>query len=132
MKASEHINRLEKLIVDSRLIRTSEIRERRIRRFEAYIKIKLTLIDDSLLEVTEYIFAAEENHAEVVRYSYHWMDASNRLYLRWDNVRHYPDLAGFPHPLHDRDEKHVVASEPMTLPKVLARIAKEIESAKHL
>ncbi|WP_374687214.1 DUF6516 family protein [Promineifilum sp.] len=131
MKAGEHLERVEKYIVDNKLIKASQTRERRVRRFEAYIKIRLTLIDDSILDVTEYIYAIDENDAQVKRYSYHWMDSSSQLRLRWDNVSHYPKLPGFPHHLHDRAEKHVVSSESMTLPKALDRIAQEIESFRN-
>lgn len=131
MKAGEHLERVEKYIVDNKLIKASQTRERRVRRFEAYIKIRLTLIDDSILDVTEYIYAIDENDAQVKRYSYHWMDSSSQLRLRWDNVSHYPKLPGFPHHLHDRAEKHVVSSKSMTLPKALDRIAQEIESFRN-
>lgn len=127
MKAAEYLDRLEKLIVSNRLIKTSHTTERQVKRFEAYIKVRLTLVDNSILDVTEYIYAAEEDKAQVKRYSYHWMDSSNELRLRWDNVRHYPKLPDYPHHLHDRSEKNVVPSKPMTLSKVLRRIAQEIE-----
>ena len=101
-----------------------------MRRFEAYIKVRLILIDDSVLDVTEYLHAVEEGDAQLKRYSYHWMEPSNQLRLRWDNVRHYPDLPSFPHHLHNRNEKDVISSEPMTLSKVLDRIELEMKSAK--
>ena len=127
MKAGEHIDSLEKLIVTSRLIKSFHITEKRVRRFEAYIKVRLTLIEDSVLEMTEYIHAIEEDDAQVKRYSYHWMDSSNQLRLRWDNVRHYPNLPGFPHHLHDGDEKNVRPGEPMNLFQVLDLIAARLE-----
>ena len=130
MKAVEHIAELEKLIVDHLIIRSSEIKERRVRRFDAYIKVRLLLVDESILEITEYVHAEEENFAEIKRYTYHWMSASGQLLLRWDNVRHYPKLAGFPHHLHDHDEKQVVPSEPMTLFKALQQIGEAISAKK--
>ena len=130
MKAVEHIAELEKLIVDHPIIRSSEIKEKRVRRFDAYIKVRLLLVDESILEITEYVHAEEENFAAIKRYTYHWMSTSGQLLLRWDNVRHYPKLAGFPHHLHDHDEKQVLPSEPMTLFKVLQRIGEAISSTK--
>ncbi len=130
MKAVEHIAELEKLIVDHLIIRSSEIKERRVRRFDAYIKVRLLLVDESILEITEYVHAEEENFAEIKRYTYHWMSPSGQLLLRWDNVRHYPKLAGFPHHLHDHDEKQVVPSEPMTLFKALQQIGEAISAKK--
>jgi len=127
VKASERIDSLEKLIIASGLIKSFQITEKRVRRFEAYIKVRLTLIEDSVLEMTEYIHAIEEDDAQVKRYSYHWMDSSNQLRVRWDNVRHYPNLPGFPHHLHDGDEENVRPGEPMNLFKVLDLIAAQLE-----
>lgn len=90
MKPSEYLQEFEKLVVESRIITTSQIKERVEKRFEAYIKIRLMLTDGSVLDVTEYIHAAEEDDAQVKRYSYHWMDSANQLRIRWDNVRHFP------------------------------------------
>lgn len=128
MKPNEYIQALEKLIVDSRLINASQTKEKRVRRFEAYIKVRLTLIDDSVLEVTEYIHATEEANAQVIRYNYYWMDSSNQLRIRWDNVRHYPQLPGFPHHIHDGDEKNVLPGEPMNLFKVMDQIAARLSN----
>jgi hypothetical protein len=65
--------------VESQIIRASQTTERIEKRFEAYIKVRLVLIDESVLDVTEYIHAAEEDNAQVKRYSYHWMDSANQL-----------------------------------------------------
>lgn len=127
MKVGEHIHEVEKLIVNSPIIRSFQTKERWVRRFDAYIKVRVTLIDDSILEITQFLHADEENYAEIKRYNYHWMDSSNRLRRRWDNVRHYPDLPNFPHHLHDGDEKNVLPGEPMNLFKVLDIIADELK-----
>lgn len=127
MKPSEHLAEFEKLIVRNPLVKRFHISERREMRFEAYIKIRLILIDDSVLDASEYIYATEENNAEIRRYNYHWMDSSNRLRTRWDNVRHYPKLPNFPHHRHDGDEKTVRPGEPMNLFKVLDIITLELK-----
>ena len=127
MKPSDHLDEFERLIVESRVVKASLTKERRIRRFEAYIKVRLILIDDSVLDVTEYIQATEEDNAQVKRYSFHWMDTSSQLIIRWDNVRHYPNLPNFPYHRHDSDEKNVLPSEPMTLFKVLDIIATRLK-----
>lgn len=127
MKPIEYLDEFERIVIDSPLIKASLTKERRARRFEAYIKIRFTLIDDSTLDVTEYIQAPEEVDSQVKRYSYHWMDASGRLRLRWDNVNHYPNLPGYPHHVHDGDEKNVLPGEPMSLLKVLDFIARHLK-----
>jgi hypothetical protein len=130
VKVGEHIYEVEKLIVNSPIIRSFQIKERWLRRFDAYIKVRVNLIDDSILEITQFLHADEENYAEIKRYNYHWMDSSNRLRRRWDNVRHYPDLPNFPHHHHDGDEKNVLPGEPMNLFKVLDIIAEELNQKK--
>lgn len=130
MKPGDHLERFDRLIVESPLIKSYLIKKRRIRRFEAYIKIRLTLIDDSLLDVTEYIYAAEENNAQIKRYSYHWMDASTQLRVRWDNVPHYPDIPGYPHHRHEGDQKNVLPGESMSLVKVLDIIATRLKDSQ--
>jgi hypothetical protein len=98
VKVGEHIHEVEQFIVNSPIILSFQIKERWVRRFDAYIKVRVTLI----------------------------VTPSGQLLLRWDNVGHYPHLAGFPHHLHEHDEKHVISSEPMTLFKALEQIGKTI------
>lgn len=127
MKPSEYLERFERLVVESQIIKISLVKKRRARQFEAYVKVRLTLIDDSVLDVTEYIQAEDEDNAQVKRYSYHWMDAFGQIRVRWDNVRHYPNLPNFPYHQHDGDEKVISSSEPMTLFKVLDFISTQIK-----
>jgi len=127
VKPIEYLEEFERLIVETPIIKSFQIKERISRRFEAYIKVRLTLLDDSVLEITEFVQASEEDDAQLKRYSYHWMDASSRLKVRWDNVRHYPNLPDFPHHLHDGDEKNVLPGESMSLQKVLDAISHRLK-----
>lgn len=63
---------------------------------EAYaLKVSAVLLDDSRLEIRDYLFATGER-----RYAYHWMDADGALRRRWDNAPHYRTMATFPHHCH--------------------------------
>jgi len=60
------------------------------------IKIKIELIDNSFLFVTEYLDEFERN------YSYHWQDKNNQLITRWDNTPYHKDIETFPHHQHNK------------------------------
>jgi hypothetical protein len=55
-------------------------------------------------------------------YSYHYQDSDNSLVLRYDDTPHHPELPGFPHHKHIKQEIQVAPSEPPSLPQVLAEI----------
>ncbi len=83
------------------------------------LRYRLTLRDGSFLELFER-FQVQEEHVQVTKYSLHWQDAGGQLRKRWDNVAHYPELATFPHHLHDGAEDNVHPSEPIRIEDVLA------------
>jgi hypothetical protein len=60
-----------------------------------------------LLEIAEF-FTLEANTMTVANYKLHWQDSQGRLIKRWDNAPHHPEVAGFPHHLHDGSEGNVV------------------------
>lgn len=59
------------------------------------LKIKMVLIDGSILHTKEYTDLYVRN------YSFHWQTADNVWLVRWDNVPHFPKLTSFPHHKHD-------------------------------
>lgn len=81
-----------------------------------YIKIIVSLSDNSKLYVREYSDIEERN------YSYHWQSESNDLICRWDNAPHHTSLFNFPHHKHLNDNTEF--SEEMTLFDVLCFIEK--------
>lgn len=88
----------------------------------AHIRMRINLVDGSILEFSEYVRLDDEGLIEVAAYSYHWMDSNFQLRVRWDNTEQYPNLPNFPHHVHDGDENHVTAGEPMNLFVVLEEI----------
>jgi len=68
-------------------------------RQEAYIRVKVWLIDGGTLEVSEYV-SVEEEKVRVIRYNFHWQDAQGQLIKRWDNAKHHPELETYPHHVH--------------------------------
>jgi hypothetical protein len=83
------------------------------------LRIKLLLVNNSLLFVRETIISGEKR-----KYSYHWQDKAGNLIKRWDNAPDW-DVETFPHHLHIGEDT-VTASYDRSLEKVLAIIRKDI------
>lgn len=64
-----------------------------------YLKIKVTLKDENILYVREYVSPDER------LYSYHWQDKSGKLISRWDNAPHHQQLGTFPHHKHVANQR---------------------------
>ncbi|RIV23444.1 hypothetical protein DYU11_10605 [Fibrisoma montanum] len=81
----------------------------------------IILVDQSVLYVREnYVI-----RSGWIDYSYHWQAADNQIIHRWDNAHSVP-LPTTPYHQHQGSEENVVASEPMTLDKVLTFIASQL------
>jgi hypothetical protein len=62
------------------------------------IKVIIILVDQSILQIKEYIDAKYK--IEKISYAYQYQNEEGRLIFRYDNARHKPDL-GF------KDHKHL-------------------------
>lgn len=111
----------ERLLVDPIVASFSISRERATDK-DGYLRARLTLVDESMLEFSEYVQLDADNALQVVTYSYHWADAEQNLILRWDNTPHFPDLPGFPHHIHDGQRQVVEPGRPMSLFAVLDEV----------
>jgi len=65
---------------------------------QAVTKVRIVLVDRSVLQVKEYIDAKYK--IEKISYAYQYHDEEGKLIFRYDNARHKPDL-GF------TDHKHL-------------------------
>jgi hypothetical protein len=90
------------------------------------IKLKIELIDGSVLFVKE----AKIIPINFVKYSYQWQNADGSLLVRWDNTPHHSHISTFPFHQHFGSESAILASEIMTLPKVLTYIANELRKTR--
>jgi len=91
---------------------------------EGFIRGIINLTDGSLLYLREFVNVETSISREM--YSYQYMDASNNLIFRYDNVEHHKklNLPNYPHHKHDGNEENVISSNaPM-----LADVLNEIES----
>ena len=83
------------------------------------LKLKATLVDDSVLYLTE-VHTSEDQ-----KYSYHWQDSQKRLRIRWDNSPHWSHLETFPH--HKHLGERVVSSPRPSIEEVLTEIEKVLK-----
>jgi hypothetical protein len=79
---------------------------------------RIAFIDGSLLDFRELLSSTEHD------YRFHWMDASNKLIVRWDTAPHYKKLDNFPY--HKHLSKGVSSAEEMDFIAVLDYIKQEI------
>jgi len=79
-----------------------------------YLKLKITLKDNTVLFVREYADNIERN------YSFHWQDTDNKLIVRWDNACHHRHIKTYPH--HKHIDETVRESFDISLNEVLLYI----------
>ena len=91
-----------------------------------FMRYRLTLINGNLMELTECV---EVQAGEIVRtkYRHHWQNREGLLIKRWDNTPQYPQVASFPHHLHDGSEDNVVAHPPVQALEVLCLVVVMLE-----
>ncbi|MBC8182039.1 hypothetical protein H8E88_13050 [candidate division KSB1 bacterium] len=88
---------------------------------EGFFKTRIHFIDDSKLDVREYVNIDLE---KILRYTYSFHYFKNdKLIFRYDNTPHHPQVSSFPHHKHLPSGKVVECDEPN-----LADVLKEIES----
>jgi hypothetical protein len=101
------------------IIKNQEVVQVKLRPDLVYFKLKITLIDDTILHV-------RENHLQVSNwheYSYQWQDSNHRLIHL---------IAVPPHHQHVGSEENIQPSEPMTLEKVLEYIAEQLSPQRKI
>lgn len=84
------------------------------------LKARITFIDGSVLVIKDYYFGDER------KYAYHWMDEKGKLYIRWDNSPHWPEVSTYPHHKHIGSPDNVELSLEIELRDVLKVIRSRI------
>jgi len=85
------------LLENSPVVKSYEVLDFKKGKDFYYLKIKVNLIDGSILHVREYVSIGE------ISYSYNWMDKDGNLICRWDNAPHYRHIKTFPHHKHTKN-----------------------------
>lgn len=89
------------------------------------LRLVLVLNDGTTLRVAE-----RWQGGTLMRYSYYWLDARNRLKIGWDNSPHQKRLENFPHHRHIGEQAKRVSSYEVCLEDVIAVLEKKMDRAK--
>ncbi len=116
----DYLNDIRSKFLMSEIINSVKIVTERESPDSGYFRARMSLINGDFLEVSEYFIVISEI-CMTTEYRYQWMDGSQKkLVKRWDNAKHFPELANFPHHIHVGDEGQVV-------PGMLLRIVELID-----
>ncbi len=88
---------------------------------EQTLRIILYLRDGSNLRVTE-----QWEGTSLLRYSYYWLTAENRLQIGWDNVPHHRQIATFPHHKHVEQQNNIQDSHETILEAVFVYMREQV------
>ncbi len=122
MSPAEYLDQVKVRLLTDSIVDEFHIRRERSTLTDAHLRVRVVLVDGSMLEFSEYVTRTSSGEIEVVVYSYHWDSAAQKLICRWDNTPHFPGLPGFPHHVHDGPTQGVESSQPMTIFLVLDKI----------
>jgi Family of unknown function (DUF6516) len=126
MTPADYVEALKERLVTDAVAANFAILRERVTDSEAPLRARITLINGSTLEFSEYAQIGADDQMLVVTYSYHWADARDALIQRWDNTPHFPTLSNFPHHSHTGPDNTPVPAQPMTLFTVLDEIARQL------
>ena len=124
MDAQTHLAEIYARLSISPIVESFVVLESRDARDQGYFRARVTLINHDQVELAEYFTIANEQ-IHVIRYRYQWMNVTLALRKRWDNAKHHPDVANFPHHIHIDTEDHVVPGAPLDTVQLLNVLEQE-------
>lgn len=83
------------------------------------LKVKATVLDGSLLFITELYTASYQ------KYSYHWQKENGDVLIRWDNAPHFKELKTFPYHKHENDG--ILPSHRISVDEVIQEIKMRLD-----
>lgn len=89
---------IKQLLKDKAFVKEIEYLEEEKRKSIFLRKCKIVLNNFSILRVKE-IWKS----GQLLKYSYYWFNANNKLIIGWDNAQHHSEVASFPHHRHKED-----------------------------
>ena len=126
MTTVEYLDAVKERLLTDRSVTRFQILRERITLADAHVRARLTFVDSSEMEFSEYVQIAPDDQINVVTYSYHWIDANGGLIRRWDNTPHYPNLPNSPHHVHDGQTNTVNPGHTMSIAVVLDEIGRRL------
>ena len=125
MTPAEYVDAILAELVANSLVASFDVIEQWVEPEQGYIRVRARVVNGDFLELAEY-FVEADGACVTQRYRYQWMDATRlQLRHRWDNVEHFPNLAGFPHHVHLADGQ-VVPSTNLSIVGLLSVLATKI------
>lgn len=125
---ADYLNRVKALIILTPQIIHWEIVREEAQGDVGLFRYRLTLCDDSLLEMFE-LFAVVDEVVRVQKYSFHWQTREGGLIKRWDNAAHHPEVTTYPHHVHDGAELSVAPHQFVDADAIFALIVEELGAA---
>ena len=115
---------IEALLIENPVIISYQVLRCEVGPSDGKLRVKAVLSDGGTLELFEYV-AESGGHIRLLKYSFHWQDAQEKLRRRWDNAPHHPNLPNAPHHIHFEDGK---VQQSRKVPDAFS-IIKQIEAA---
>lgn len=119
MDAADYLTTVKALIIANSRIYTWHVLREETQSDAGLYRFRIIWEDGSLLEMFER-FEIRDDGCQVTKYSFHWQDVHGGLIKRWDNAAHHPEIATYPHHLHDEDI--ILPHEPVTAATILERV----------
>jgi len=128
MNAQEHLDAIKLALATSDLTKEVQIVREYSLEDAGFFRARLRLRNDDYLEVSEY-FTIVSEAVNIVQYRYQWMDSGKQnLRKRWDNARHHPELANYPHHVHVGAADQVEPGQQMSVIELIEMIGRENRS----
>jgi len=121
MNALEYLTNIKTILYLDPCINDISILREETQGFSGLYRMKLLLIDGSMLEIFER-FIIQDKTIQVTKYSFHWVHIDKNIIKRWDNAPHHKHLSTFPHHKHDGEETNVLSSSHPTLLEILDEV----------
>jgi hypothetical protein len=123
---AEYLESVKEHLLTDPIVTGFDIRRERHTATAAHLRVRVSLVDGSRLEFSEYAERSPQERMQVAVYSYHWESAQGQLICRWDNAPHFPGLPGFPHHVHDGQSGTTLPGQPLDIFAVLDLIGETI------
>lgn len=121
-----YLNRVELALISSPIIVEYKFVRFWANTDDGYIRLRATLANGDFLEAAEY-FVLVEGQLVTIDYRYQWLDEQKQvLRRRWDNTPDHPELANFPHHIHEGSDKTVIPGQVLSLIELLNLLESEL------
>ncbi len=119
-RIDEHFAFIESLLLESPSVIAYQVTQRLVGLTDGKMRVKVDLAGGGLAEFFEYV--AADPAVRLVKYSFHCQSVSGKLWRRWDNAPHFPQLPNAPHHAHLADGTVISSAQPPDIAAVLLEL----------